>query len=73
MDDVTTFILTVNAEENTMVVGHLPFMERLVSHLVAGSPETFVVRFQNSGIVCLDTEIDTDLFFIRWTLFPRLD
>ena len=73
MDDVTTFISTVNAEENTMVVGHLPFMERLVSHLVAGSPETLVVRFQNSGIVCLDTEIDSDSFFIRWTLFPRLD
>ena len=73
MDDVTTFISTVNSEENTMVVGHLPFMERLVSYLVAGSSETQVVKFQNSGIVCLDSEIDTNSFFIRWTLFPRFD
>ena len=73
MDDVTTFISTVNAEENTMVVGHLPFMERLVSYLVAGSSETQVVKFQNSGIVCLDSETDTNSFFIRWTLFPRFD
>ena len=73
MDDVTTFISTVNAEGNIMVVGHLPFMERLVSYLVTGSPETQVVKFQNSGIVCLDSGIDPDSFFIRWTLFPRLD
>jgi len=56
-----------------MVVGHLPFMERLVSYLVSGSPETQVVKFQNSGIVCLDTEIDSQSFFIRWALFPIIN
>jgi phosphohistidine phosphatase len=72
MDDVTTFSKTVNPEDNIMVVGHLPFMERLVSHLVAGSSETLVVKFQNSGIVCLDTEDDSQTFYILWALFPRL-
>ena len=73
LDDVTTFTSTVSSEENIMVVGHLPFMERLVSYLVAGSPETLVIKFQNSGIVCLDTESGGEPFFIRWALFPRLD
>ena len=73
LDDVTTFTSTVSCDENIMVVGHLPFMERLVSYLVAGSPETLVVKFQNSGIVCLDTESDGQSFFVRWTLFPRID
>ncbi len=73
MDDVTAFIKTVSHEENVMVVGHLPFMERLVSYLVAGSSETPVIKFQNSGIVCLDTEDDGQSFFIRWAFFPRLD
>ncbi len=73
LDDVTTFDSTVGIDENIMVVGHLPFMERLVSYLVAGSPEILVAKFQNSGIVCLDTESDSQSFFIRWTLFPRLD
>ena len=73
MDDVTPFIKTVNHEENVMVVGHLPFMGRLVSYLVAGSSETPVIKFQNSGIVCLDTEDDGQSFFIRWAFFPRLD
>ena len=73
LDDVTTFTSRVSSEENIMVVGHLPFLERLVSYLVAGSPETLVIKFQNSGVVCLDTESGGEPFFIRWTLFPRLD
>ncbi|MFC1837724.1 phosphohistidine phosphatase SixA [Thermodesulfobacteriota bacterium] len=73
LDDVTSIASMFNTEENLMIVGHLPFMERLVSHLVAGSSESVLVKFQNSGIVCLDTEDDGQSFFIRWTLFPRLD
>ena len=73
LDDVSTFSSTVNTEENIIVVGHLPFMERLVSYLVTGSTETLVVKFQNSGIVCLDRENDSQSFFIRWTLFPLIN
>ncbi len=73
MDDVTSFDATVSLEENVMIVGHLPFMERLVSYLVAGTPDALVVKFQNSGIVCLDTEDEGQSFFIRWTLFPSLN
>ena len=73
LDDVTTFTSSMRSDENIMIVGHLPFMERLVSYLVVGSPDTIVVKFQNSGIVCLDTESDGQAFFIRWALFPQLD
>jgi len=72
LDDVTAFAATIDVDENVMVVGHLPFMERLVSYLVAGAPEKVVVKFQNSGIVCLDTEGDAKSFFVRWTILPRL-
>ena len=74
LDDVTVFAAKISAEENIMVVGHLPFMERLASYLVSGSPEkTRVVKFQNSGIVCMDTEIDSQSFFICWALFPIIN
>ena len=73
MDDVITFSKTINTEDNIMVVGHMPFMERLVSYLVAGSSETLVAKFQNSGIVCLDKEDDSQTYYLRWALFPRLD
>ncbi|KPJ99176.1 MAG: phosphohistidine phosphatase [Desulfobacterales bacterium SG8_35] len=73
LDDVTVFAATLNNEENIMVVGHLPFMERLVSYLVAGAPERQVIKFQNSSIICLETEDASEPWFIRWALFPRFD
>jgi phosphohistidine phosphatase len=73
LDDVTIFAATLNNAENIMVVGHLPFLEKLVSHLVAGSQDTPVIKFQNSSMLCLDTEDVSETWFIRWALFPRFD
>jgi len=73
LDDVAAFAATLNNEENIMVVGHLPFMERLASLLLAGSTEKPVIRFQNSCIVCLDTEDAAEPWFIRWALYPPFD
>ena len=70
MDQVETFANSLDAKENTMVVGHLPFMERLVGYLVTGNPEQRVFKFQNSGIVCLDK--DENGWFISWTLMPKI-
>jgi phosphohistidine phosphatase len=71
LDDVTK--LNVKADENVMLVGHLPFMEKLISYLVAGSSERpQVLKFQNGGIACLDRDEEANLWFIKWTLFPRL-
>jgi phosphohistidine phosphatase len=75
MDDVRTFAATIELEENLMVVGHMPFMERLVSFLITGSENCRVYKFQNSGIVCLDMERGEDHkadWFIKWTLNPDI-
>ena len=73
LDDVALFASTLNNEENIMVVGHLPFMEKLVSYLVDGSLEKQIIKFQNSSIVCLDSEDESGAWFIRWALYPRFD
>jgi phosphohistidine phosphatase len=70
MDDVQQFAGSVDGTENAMVIGHLPFMEKLVGALVTGSPDNRVLRFQNSGIVCLDR--DQEGWYIRWTLMPTI-
>ena len=57
---------------NTMLVGHLPFMDRMASYLVTGSTDTPVFKFQNSGIVCLNKNPDTDSWVIVWTLIPNI-
>jgi phosphohistidine phosphatase len=72
LDDVTKLDLKEN--ENLMLVGHLPFMEKLTSYLVTGSPDRpRVLKFQNGGIVCLGRDPETDSWFIKWTLFSRMD
>lgn len=70
LGDVRAFVENLNAEENLMVIGHLPFMERLVSYLITGSEDILVYRFQNSGIVCLDQEDNN--WYITWTLNPNI-
>lgn len=73
LDDVSLFAAAVNPADNLMAVGHLPFMERLVSHLVIGTIEKPVIRFQNGGIVCLDFDPSTGSWVITWALFPAND
>ena len=72
MDDVTTFAARIDPDENTMLVGHLPFMERMASYLVTGSIDKPVFKFQNSGIVCLNKNPDNESWVIVWTLMPKI-
>ena len=72
IDDVNK--LNIKGVENLMLVGHLPFMEKLTSYLVTGSSDRpRVLKFQNGGIVCLDLDSETDSWFIKWTLLPNID
>lgn len=72
LDDVAAAAEKIDASADLMLVGHLPFMERLASFLTTGTVEKPVIRFQNSGIVCLDRDAGTDHWTIQWTLFPRI-
>ena len=72
MDDVIAFAASIDPDENTMLVGHLPFMERMASYLVTGSTDRPVFKFQNSGIVCLNKDPDTGSWVIVWTLMPKI-
>lgn len=74
LDDVQGFGENIRPEDNTMVVGHMPFMQRLVSFLTTGSEEIRVYQFQNSGIVCLDMSVIDGKrdWFIKWTLNPTI-
>ncbi|MDY6823000.1 MAG: phosphohistidine phosphatase SixA [Thermodesulfobacteriota bacterium] len=71
MDDVKAMAETLNPGDNRMLVGHLPFMGRLVSWLITGDTEKPVFAFQNSGVVCLDKTEDGH-WIIRWTLMPHI-
>jgi phosphohistidine phosphatase len=72
MDDVAAFAADLSPDTHTMLIGHLPFMERMTSYLVTGSIDKPVFKFQNSGIVCLDQDPDTKSWIIIWTLMPHI-
>ena len=75
LDDVRPFATTIKPGPGLMVVGHMPFMQRLVSYLITGSEDIQVYQFQNSGIVCLSASEDVAgefNWFIKWTLNPNI-
>ncbi len=72
LDEVTMISEKINPYDNIMLVGHLPFMERLTSFLITGSTEPAVFKFQNGGIVCLDKESGARSWIIKWTLMPNI-
>ena len=49
------------AGKNIMIIGHLPFLQKLAGLLLTGSEKREIVAFKNSGIVALDYDD-------KWTL-----
>jgi len=72
LDDVAAYAAKIDPDENVMLAGHLPFMERITSYLITGSIDQTVFKFQNSGIVCLDTDPEKQGWVIVWTLMPTI-
>lgn len=72
LDDVALFGDRLAPAADTLIVGHLPFMERLTAYLVTGAADKPIFKFQNAGIVCLDVLPDSESWVIRWTLMPHI-
>ena len=58
-------------DHDTLVVGHLPFMARLVSHLVVEDEDKPLTAWQPGSIVCLE-RTDHTRWQINWMLRPEL-
>ena len=58
-------------DQDAMLVGHLPFMARLVSRLVAGRDDAGVVGLEPGTIVCLERS-DRQRWTIAWMVRPEL-
>ena len=71
-DDVITIAKSLDESEDLMLVGHLPFLERLASYLVMGITDRRIFALQNGGILCLDRDPGSQFWFIRWALMPHV-
>ncbi len=60
----------IQLDKNLMIVGHLPFLGRLVSQLITGSDNYELVSFKHSGVVCLDYK--DSKWRIKWIVAPDI-
>jgi phosphohistidine phosphatase len=63
--------LVENGDGGILVVGHLPFMGRMVSHLLTGTPEPDTVTFEPGSVVALERG-DEGGWTVRWMVRPSL-
>jgi len=57
--------------EDVMIVGHLPFLGKLVSLLLTGYESANTVAFKNAGILCLNLP-EGNRWQIEWMIIPEL-
>jgi phosphohistidine phosphatase len=72
LDDAADLAVQLDLTADLMLVSHLPLMERLTAYLITGRSTPAVFKFQNSGIVCVDTVGQAAGAVIKWTLMPTI-
>ena len=71
-DDVRPWAERIQKEiDDLMLVGHLPFLEKLASLLLCGNENAKLVLFRYGAIVCLEQKEDKG-WAIRWVLTPEM-
>lgn len=58
-------------DKDMLIVGHLPFMAKLVSHMLIEDDKRLITAYQPGTIVCLE-HTDAGNWVINWMLRPEL-
>jgi len=70
LDSVSKFAEEIKfLNKDLMIIGHLPFLEKLAALLVTGTESYKIVAFKYSGVVCLEY---SDTWKIAWIITPQL-
>jgi len=59
------------AQEDLVLVGHLPFLSKLASALIAGAELREMIAFRQGGIVCVERREDATWRLV-WVVAPEL-
>jgi phosphohistidine phosphatase len=71
-DDIQPWVERITIQnKDLMLVGHLPFMQKLVIRLVSGGEEIPMVAFRYGAILCLGPTPGR-FWVIHWILHPDL-
>ena len=71
-DDIMTLKNEIMlAQNDIMIVGHLPFLSKLASSLLVGRNSLNILEFRNAGIVCLSC-FDDNQWQLDWIIIPEI-
>lgn len=71
MDDPSVWAERLKDEaEDTVLVGHLPHLQKLASLLLAGDSGTRVVEFKMGGVACIKR--DEEGWSLQWMVVPGM-
>jgi len=69
-DDPAAWVTRINAmNEDTAIVGHLPFLDRLLGLLVLGDADRRIIDYKPVGTVCL-TPAGNGRWLVEWAINP---
>jgi phosphohistidine phosphatase len=70
LDDPQSLVRTIASwQEDVLIVGHLPFLAKLVGHMLTGTDDS-LVTFEPGTMVCL--ERGEDRWSVAWVVPPTL-
>lgn len=71
LDDPAEWADRLSEEKgDVMLVGHLPHMSRLASHMLLGEPDREILHVQNAGVICLEGQ--EEAWKLEWMMVPAL-
>lgn len=58
-------------DDASMLVGHLPYLDKLAAHLLCKNQEQELLAFEAGAVLCL-SQYETERWAIRWMVSPAL-
>ena len=69
MDDIKGFVNQLQSN-GTLYIGHLPHLDKSISHLLRSEREQGVLKFRNSAVACI--ELNDGAASLAWYLTPEI-
>jgi phosphohistidine phosphatase len=61
----------VKTTKDVILVGHLPHLQKLAALLLFQDENKTTIKFQNSGILCLERD-DSSAWSLEWMVVPQV-
>ncbi len=72
-DDIGVWLNRIICTDgDPVIVGHLPFLDRLASSLITQDKNKQVLFFRHGGMICLEDENSNEDFSVRWAVTPDM-